>query len=70
MKYKCPVCGGELVKGFTLKDNNFSGKQFLSPVDESRFLFPVRFRLRARVCIKCGHVDFYIHPDDISKINS
>lgn len=71
MKYKCPVCGGDLVKGFCVRpESNVSSWGSVTSA-----IFPLKnqnviFRLRARVCSTCGHVDLYVHPDDISKFNS
>lgn len=70
MKYKCPVCGGELVKGFSLVQPSATAHSIsLAPLKRTIFnLF--LFRVRARVCKACGHIDIYVHPDDLSKLNS
>lgn len=71
MKYKCPVCGGELVKGFCIQpESNVSSWGSTSSALVPLKRQTVTFRLRARVCKVCGHIDIYVHPDDLSKLNS
>lgn len=66
MKCKCPVCGGELVSG--LKLTSYPNSDVTLRTVQG--LFGDRYRVRARLCVDCGHLDFYVPKADFEKKNN
>ena len=61
---KCPKCGGEMDEGRVPKGLKwFSGYKSAS---QKHFSFEVNFE-RARACLQCGYVEFYLDPGRLRK---
>lgn len=66
-KIACPICGGEFEKGYTL---GVYGSRWTVCLKTVKGFFGKRYDIRARMCLDCGHVDFYVPKSQFEKVDS
>lgn len=63
----CPKCGGEIDQGFVTTTGGVAGLSYMPGSQEGKF-WPKSIDLRrAKACLVCGYVEFYVDPDEIRK---
>lgn len=65
-KPRCPCCGG---RDFNWLGRKFEGIEYIPRENEGALFSLARvFKARIRVCLDCGFVGFFAHPDFRSRL--